>query len=154
MFDSNDRRILSLLQSNGRMPLSDVAKETGIATSTVHERLRRLQDKGVISGFSAQLNPNACGLHTLAFIQILVVGAEHELPFIEHVQGLPEVVEFYDLTGEWSFLLKVWTQSIEDLSNWRRVNINPAPGVTRTNTTIALTTYKSLTALPLDLGSE
>ena len=149
MLDSTDRKILSFLQNNGRLPFSSIAKKMNMATSTVHERVRKMEARGDIIEFNTWVNPSAAGLNILAFIHVLVVGVEYEIPFLEHMTSLPEVEECFDLTGEWSYILKIRARNIEELSQFRRKHINPAQGVARTNTSIAMTTFKETRAIRL-----
>ncbi|MCH7497960.1 MAG: Lrp/AsnC family transcriptional regulator [Candidatus Marinimicrobia bacterium] len=150
MLDSKDRSILRMLQVDARLSLTTVAKQLGLATSTIHERVRKMEARGDVLGFYTWINPRAVGLNILAFIQVLVVGVENEVPFIKLITRLPEVEACYDLTGEWSYLLKVRTRDIEALSKFRRDHINPAAGVARTNTSIAMTHFKETRTLNLE----
>ena len=102
-----DRRIVALLAEDGRMSFTDLGKETGLSTSAVHQRVRRLEKRGVIRGYRAIIDPEALGLSLTAFVSIKAfdASAEDEAPkTIARVKG---VEACYSVAGDEAYILKV-----------------------------------------------
>ena len=105
--DDIDRKIIDIVQGNGRVTNAALAEATGLSVSAANDRLRRLGERGVIAGWTARIDPEAVGLGLLAFVFVLVDRTEHNAPFLAAASALPEVLELHHVTGEWSYLLKV-----------------------------------------------
>src|SRR6478736_8244447 len=115
--DDVDRRILLTLHADARMSNSALADVVGIAPSTCHARLRRLQDLGVIRGFYADIDPAAIGLSLQAMISVsLQANARGKIrSFIENVRRRPQVMDVYFLAGAEDFLIHVAASDTDDL---------------------------------------
>lgn len=102
-----DQQILSLLISDGRMSYTDIGRATGLSTSAVQQRVRKLEARGVITGYTAQVNTDELGLMITAFVRCRPIDAttEDELP--TRIAQVPEVISAYSVAGEASLLLKV-----------------------------------------------
>ncbi len=148
--DEIDRKIIELAQTDGRVTNATLAEATGLSVSAANERLRRLQERGLISGWSARVDPEAVGLGLLAFLFVLVDRTEHNRPFVAAAAALPEVLELHHVTGEWSYLLKVRAASPRALEALITERIKALPGVARSMTVIALSSAKETSALPTD----
>lgn len=146
--DEIDRKIIGITQADGRVTNAALAEATGLSVSAANERLRRLQERGVISGWSARVDPEAVGLGLLAFLFVLVDRTEHNRPFVAAASALPEVLELHHVTGEWSYLLKVRAASPRALEGLITERIKAIPGVARSMTVIALSSAKETSALP------
>src|ERR1700748_3178992 len=113
----SDRRnieLLQLLQSNPRIPVPELARRIGMSAPAVKERLTRLLEAGVISGFRLELDPKALGMPILAFIRVRPMPGQ--LPRIaELARSLPQVAECHRVTGEDCFILKVYLDALENL---------------------------------------
>ncbi|HUY55614.1 MAG TPA: Lrp/AsnC family transcriptional regulator [Candidatus Nanopelagicaceae bacterium] len=135
--DEADSKILRSLQANARTTLADVGKSAGLAASSVHERLRRLQRDGVIEGWTLRLNPRSVGRPVTAF-----VGVEADVTgssLAGRLSQRPEIDECHDIAGDLSFFLKVRARDPEallELVDW----IRELPGVRQTRTTVVLKT--------------
>ena len=105
--DDIDRKIIDIVQGNGRVTNAALAEATGLSVSAANDRLRRLGERWVIAGWTARIDPEAVGLGLLAFVFVLVDRTEHNAPFLAAASALPEVLELHHVTGEWSYLLKV-----------------------------------------------
>src|SRR4051794_2730937 len=107
--DAIDRQILTHLQENGRMTNAALAEAVGLTATPMLQRIKKLEQRGVIAGYSAVVNARAVGRGTMAFVH--VKQAEHKLSnhkrFLETVAGFPEVLECHHIAGEEDFLLKV-----------------------------------------------
>ncbi len=137
MLDETDSAILQALQGNARRTLADVGRAVGLAPSSVHEHLRRLQRDGVLRGWALDLDPAAVGRPVTAF-----VGVEANVrggPLVEVIRDNPLVDECHIVAGELAFLLKVRAASTEALSELVDA-LGELPGVRRTLTTVVLRT--------------
>ena len=110
-----DRRILALLARDGRMSYTDIGKETGLSTSAAQQRVRRLEQRGVIKGYTAVLDSAELGLMVTAFVAIKPFdpGQPDDAP--ERLQQIEEIISCYSVAGEPSYLLKVQVTSMAHL---------------------------------------
>jgi Lrp/AsnC family transcriptional regulator, leucine-responsive regulatory protein len=102
-----DRRIIALLAHDGRMSFTDLGKETGLSTSAVHQRVRRLEKRGVIKGYRAIIDPGAVGLPLTAFVSIKAFDAAAEDEAPERIARIAGVEGCYSVAGEEAYILKV-----------------------------------------------
>lgn len=154
--DQSDRRLLALIQSDCRRPYAELAKQSGLSTSTVHDRLKRLQARGVIKAQVAILNPSALGLDICAFVQIRLSHPTTVAGFLESVVRLPEVQECHHVTGDFDYLLKIRANNAAALESIITDKIKTIEGVTRSHTAIALSSAKDSPAIDCSqiVGSE
>lgn len=145
-----DLKVLSRLEQRGRMTWSDLAGQLGLSPPAIADRVRRLEDHGVIVGYRAVLSPEALGYGLTAFIAVTLARPEHRQPFLEEVLALPEIQECHHMTGEDDYLLKVRCRHIQELEHLVSEILKRQSGVIRTRTSIALSTLKESSALPLD----
>src|SRR4051812_15433404 len=136
--DDVDRRILITLHRDARMPNSALADAVGIAPSTCHGRVRRLQDLGVIRGFYADIDPSAIGLSLQAMISVsLQSNARGKIrPFIQQIRRKPQVMEVYFLAGGDDFILHVAARDTDDLRQFVVENLNADADVAGTQTSL------------------
>lgn len=149
--DAVDRRILEILQENGRITNAKLAADVGISPPAMLERVRRLEAAGVIERYVALVSPAAVGRDVIVMVSVSL--AIHQLQsidaFIEAVQGLEEVQECYHLTGEHDFLLKVVLPGIADYEAFVLTRLAKIPGVDRVLSSVVLSTVKRETRLPV-----
>lgn len=112
--DQTDVRILEELQRDGRASYAELARAVSMSASAVAERVRRLEESGVISGYSAVVDPDRLGLTVLAFVRLRYPNGNYQ-PFHDLLAVTPEVVEAHHVTGEDCFVLKVLTRSMAHL---------------------------------------
>ena len=112
-----DRRILSLLARDGRMSYTDIGKETGLSTSAAQQRVRRLEQRGVITGYRAVLDPARLGQLVTAFVAIKPFDPSQADDAPERLAPLDEVISCYSVAGEPSYLLKVQVPTMSDLES-------------------------------------
>jgi DNA-binding Lrp family transcriptional regulator len=136
--DDVDRRILNALHDDARIPNSVLADVVGIAPSTCHGRLRRLQDIGVIRGFYTDVDPAAIGRPLQAMISVsLQSHARGRIRhFIREIRKLPQVIDVYFLAGADDFILHVAAHGTEDLRSFVVENLNADPDVAGTQTSL------------------
>ena len=136
--EETDREIVRLLTRDGRMSYTDLARTTGLSTSAVHQRVRRLEERGVITGYNAVVSSDAVGLPLMAFISVtpLDPSAPDDAP--ERLADLPEIEACHSVAGEESYILKVRVatpSALEDLLARIRSDANVS-----TRTTVVLST--------------
>ncbi|HHU10207.1 MAG TPA: Lrp/AsnC family transcriptional regulator [Intrasporangiaceae bacterium] len=136
--ESTDRRIVDLLRKDGRLSYTDLGKQLGLSTSAAHQRVRRLEERGVITGYTARIDAAKVGLPITAFISVTPVdpAAPDDVP--ERLHELPEIEACYSVAGDENYILKVRVSSpghLEDLI----ARIRAAAAVS-TRTTIVLST--------------
>ncbi len=133
-----DRRILELLAADGRMSFTDLGKATGLSTSAVHQRVKRLEQRGLITGYGATVNHAELGLPLTAFISIRPIDASQPDDSPERLRGINEIVSCWSVAGEESYILKVRVATPVDLEVLL-ARIRAAANVS-TRTTIVLST--------------
>jgi Lrp/AsnC family leucine-responsive transcriptional regulator len=137
--EATDRRILQLLAADGRMSYTDLGKATGLSTSAVHQRVKRLEQRGLILGYGATVNHAEIGLPLTAFIAIRAIDPSQPDDSPARLDSIPEIESCWSVAGEESYLLKVRTESpaaMEELL----ARIRAAANVS-TRTTMVLQTY-------------
>ncbi len=137
-----------MLQENGRTSQHDLAVAVGLSSPAVGERLRKLEERGIIRRFAAVLDPKLLGRDVTAFLAVGIAGSSYYEEFRERVLAHPEVLECHSITGQGSHLLKVRTDSTSGLEGLL-AEIQSWPGVQWTNTSIVLSTIKETAALGL-----
>lgn len=148
MIDSIDKKILGIIQQDARIANAEIARQVGLAPSAVLERLRKLEERGVIRGFTAELDPAHVGFGLLAFVFVRTNECGDGTD--ELMAEIPEVLEVHDVAGEDSYLLKVRAESTEDLARLLREKLKALPNVLSTRTTVVLQTVKETGVLPLN----
>jgi len=143
--EPTDRKILQLLAADGRMSFTDLGKATGLSTSAVHQRVKRLEQRGLIQGYGATVNYPELGLPLTAFVAIRPIDPSQPDDCPERVRGFPEIEACWSIAGDESYLLKVRTSTPEALEELLG-RIRSAANVS-TRTTIALSTYYENRAL-------
>jgi Lrp/AsnC family leucine-responsive transcriptional regulator len=153
--DDIDRRILTLLQDNARISQSDIAKAVGLAPSAVMERIRKLETRGILTGYVALVDPHVVDLRMLAFVavRISVVGDE-ERDVAARLAAIPEVLEVHYVAGDDCLLLKMRARDAEHVGHLLRNQVSAVPGVRSTRTTIVLGSMKESPRLPIVVGDE
>jgi Lrp/AsnC family transcriptional regulator, leucine-responsive regulatory protein len=140
--DRIDRQILRLLRQDGRMSHAAIAKEVRLSGPAVHERVRKLEQRGIIAGYSCLLEPDALDRSCMAFVMVtLHEGSEFaaDEPIVARICEEPDVLEFHRIAGEDCYLIKVRTGTNKGLEQLLR-RVRSIHGVARTRTTIVLST--------------
>jgi Lrp/AsnC family transcriptional regulator, leucine-responsive regulatory protein len=154
MLDEIDRDILKILQSSARTSNAEIARNLGMAPSAILERIRKLEARGVISGYETRVDPKALDLELLAFVFVRASELLGELPTGRALSEIPEVLEVHHVAGEDCYLAKVRAQGTDHLGRLLRNRFGAIPTVTSTRTTIVLGTVKETGCLPLDGCAE
>tara|TARA_B100000287_G_C20662036_1_gene790489 strand:+ start:2245 stop:2706 length:462 start_codon:yes stop_codon:yes gene_type:complete len=149
--DKIDLKILGILQKSGREPASNIAEKIHVSIPTITERIRKLQDSGVIIGFQAILDPSTIGLDVAAIITIISGSSQYYKKVTIAAKKMPEIVQCFSTTGTGSHTLLVNTKNSNTLEELLR-KIQSWPGVTRTETQIILSSYKYGTTIPISIN--
>jgi len=150
--DSTDRSILRILQADGRITNTALAEELGLTTTPTLQRVRKLEEAGVIRGYVALVDRAAVDCETMVWVQITL--KEHDyashMAFLEGIVALPEVIEVHHVAGvEADFILKVVVKGMAEYESWMLHKLIQVPGFGRLHSTFVISTSKSETALPI-----
>ncbi|WP_268624298.1 Lrp/AsnC family transcriptional regulator [Paenibacillus alvei] len=115
-FDDIDQKIMQLLQRNARMSISQISKEVSMSQPSVKERMIKLEEKNIISGYKAEFNLRNLNRGTTTFILLKTERCQEVVDFCEHAR---EVTDLYRISGEYNYLIKVQTASIEELAQFQ-----------------------------------
>jgi Lrp/AsnC family leucine-responsive transcriptional regulator len=147
--DSMDMKTVAHLQAAGRESWTRLAELLGVTGPAAAERVRRLEERGVIRGYAALLDPEAVGASLTAFVALTLRRPKHRRAFLKRVAALTEVQECHHVAGDDDYLLKVRCSNTGHLDRVLSEELKGVPGVLRTRTTIVLGTVKETTVLPL-----
>jgi Lrp/AsnC family leucine-responsive transcriptional regulator len=147
--DRRDGEIIKALQREGRCTQQEIAQRAGLSQPAVAERIRKLEDRGVIKGYTARVNAGLLGLDITAFVGVAISHPKHFDGFDKRIAELPEVLEAHRVAGRDSYLFKVQTTNTTTLDHLLVAVLRTIPGVTRTETTVALASVKEDAALPI-----
>ena len=152
--DGTDVAILDKLQENARETQAEIARAVGLAPSAVLERIRKLEARGVIRGYAAQLDAAALDQPMLAFVAVRSAEGPSDDSVAQQLAALPEVQEVHHVAGDDCYLIKVRTRDAEHLGTLLRTRIGRIPGVRSTRTTIVLETVKESPRLAIPRALE
>lgn len=153
LLDETDIKILNHLQVNGRAQRNSIAEIVHLSVPSVSERMRKLEEKGLISSYNAILNAKKFNFDITAFIFVEVDGSERYSGFVEHISNHPEVLECHSITGDGSHILKVRTKNTESLEKFLSL-VQSWDGVARTRSNIVLSTFKETRNIPIEQIEE
>ena len=136
--DQIDQKILSFLVNNARMPFLEIARECGVSGAAIHQRVKRLETNGVITGSRLLVKPQALGLNVCAFISISLSVANKYPEVVECLKKIPEVVECHFVTGKAALLVKVYCFDNDHLMEILLNTMQNIPYVQSTETMISL----------------
>ncbi|HIK46489.1 MAG TPA: Lrp/AsnC family transcriptional regulator [Leptolyngbyaceae cyanobacterium M65_K2018_010] len=145
--DEFDIKILLTLVNRGRITWAELASQLGLSAPATADRVKRLEERGIIEGYSAQLNAEALGLDLTAFIAVTLDQPRHRDGFLALVQSTAEILECHHVTGDDDYLLKVRCRNTKALEGLISDRLKSIPGVVKTRTLIVLSTVKE-TSVP------
>ena len=149
MIDDIDRQILTLLQENARTSNAEIARTVGMAPSAIFERIRKLEDRGIIQGYTARLDGRALGYGLVAFVSLKAGEMGRSAEILARLSVISEVQEVHLIIGDDCFLVKVRVPDTDALARLLQDELQSIDGVGSTKTTIVLRTAKEGQALPL-----
>ncbi|WP_295897988.1 Lrp/AsnC family transcriptional regulator [uncultured Alistipes sp.] len=136
--DAIDRKILKYLIKNARMPFLEIARECGISGAAIHQRIRKLDESGVILGSRLIVDPKMLGFDVCAHIGIIIKDPQQLMQTMEKLRDVPEIVECHFITGSYNILAKLYCLDNEHLMRTIFDGILRIPGVSTTETFISL----------------
>lgn len=152
--DAKDWHIIRELQQEGRLTNQELAARVNLSPSPCLRRVRMLEEAGVITGYSADVDPRACGLSITAFIRIALQRHERDAVarFEESVRGIDEILDCHLLTGEADYLLRVVVADLDEYERFVRRRLHAIPGISSMKTSLVYGTIKSSRVFPLLRG--
>ncbi len=146
--DATDRRILTVLQRDGRITNADLAEQVNLSPSACHRRTQRLEEAGYISAFVALLDAKKLGRNTTVFVEITLEGQAEELldAFERAVARIPDILECHLMAGTADYLLKMMVEDTEDYARIHRQHLSRLPGVRQMQSSFTLRTVVKTTA--------
>jgi Lrp/AsnC family transcriptional regulator for asnA, asnC and gidA len=136
--DNLDKRILSILSKNARIPFKDVAAECNVSRAAIHQRVQRLIDNDVITGSCFDVNPKSLGYSTCTYVGITLERGSMYKEVVKRLEHIPEVVECHFTTGPYTMLAKLYARDNEQLMHLINGQLQEIPGVSATETLISL----------------
>ncbi|MDR0544678.1 MAG: Lrp/AsnC ligand binding domain-containing protein [Odoribacteraceae bacterium] len=136
--DDIDRKILTHLSLNARVPFLVIARECGISGAAIHQRVKKMEEAGIIEGSRFIVKPEALGLGVCAFVGVTLDHAHAYRTVVKEIEKVPEVLECHFVTGTFTFLIKLRCMNHEHLMNILINTFQNIPGVFKTETFISL----------------
>lgn len=138
--DDIDRRILTALQQDGRLPILNLAERVGLSPTPCGRRVKRLEDAGVIQGYNARIDPAALGqtINVLITVRLARHGTRGTEQFLSAIAQRPEITECLLVTGSVDYILRVWVSDIDALGTFIRDVLQSIPSVAETSTMVIL----------------
>ena len=136
--DNLDKKILSILSQNARIPFKDVAAECGVSRAAIHQRVQHLIENGVIMGSGFDVNPKSLGYSTCTYVGITLERGSMYKDVVDCLRQIPEVVECHFTTGPYTMLVKLYAKENEQLMQLLNGRLQSIPGVVATETLISL----------------
>ena len=136
--DNLDKKILSILSQNARIPFKDVAAECNVSRAAIHQRGQHLIENGVIMGSGFDVNPKSLGYSTCTYVGITLERGSMYKDVVERLHHIPEVVECHFTTGPYTMLVKLYARDNEQYKHLLNGRLQDIPGVVATETLISL----------------
>lgn len=136
--DGIDRKILRLLIRNARMPFLEIARECGVSGAAIHQRIKKLEDSGVILGSRLEVDPKRLGFDVCAFISIRISDNSLQMQTVDKLRQVPEIVECHFITGSYNIMIKLYCVDNDHLMSTLFDHILSIPGISSTQTYISL----------------
>lgn len=151
MIDEMDRKLLRALQADGRITNQNLAQLCNISPAACFERVKRLRAQGVISGYTALLDPDKVGQALMIFVEVLLDRTTDDIfaSFAAHVRSIPEVLECHMVAGGFDYLLKVRVRDMAAYRAFLGETLVAMPGIRETRTYAVLEEVKATTHLPV-----
>ena len=147
--DATDRRILTVLQKEGRITNAELSERIALSPSACHRRVQRLEEEGIIAGYVALLDARRMGRPTTVFVEITLQAQSDEVldAFEQAVARVPDILECHLMAGTADYLLKIMAEDTEDFARIHRQYLTRLPGVAQMHSSFSLRTVVKTTAL-------
>lgn len=136
--DKIDQKILTYLIGNARMPFLEIARECGISGAAIHQRVKKLEDAGIINGSRLEIDPKALGHDVCAYVGVQITAADMFDNVIESLRAIPEIVECHFITGKYSIFIKLFCHDNNELMHFMTNVLHSIPGISMTETFFSL----------------
>jgi len=136
--DKLDRKILSIISKDARIPFLEVARECNVSGAAIHQRVQRLTKVGVIKGSEYLLDPHLIGLDTCAYMGIFLESARLVKTVVKELEKIPEIIECHYTTGNYSLFIKIYARNNDHLKSILADKLQSIEGISRTETFISL----------------
>ncbi len=136
--DKIDQKILTYLTGNARMPFLEIARECGISGAAIHQRVKKLEDAGIITGSRLEVDPKALGHDVCAYVGVQIAEANMYEAVVSALRNIPEVVECHYITGKYSLFIKLFCRDNEQLMHFMTNVLHAIPGISMTETFFSL----------------
>ena len=136
--DRLDKKLLSILSKNARLPFKDVAAECNASRAAIHQRAQHLTEDGVITGSKFDVDPKSLGFSTCTYVGITLERGSMYKAVVEQLVHIPEIVECHFTTGPYTMLVKLYAKDNEQLMDLLNNQMQEIPGVVATETLISL----------------
>ncbi len=155
-FDPIDRKILGILQENGKITNAQLSIDVGLSPAPTLERVKKLEKQGVIESYHASLNKHEIGLGVSTFVHVALIGHRKSIvdAFVNQIVNIPEVIECHLITGQGDFILKVVSKDIASYQKLLVEVINEIPEIDNTQSTVILSTFKESMVMPIPNEEE
>ncbi|MFT6321023.1 MAG: DNA-binding Lrp family transcriptional regulator [Granulosicoccus sp.] len=149
--DAIDKRIIQLLQQDGKMKIKEVAHALKMTTTPIFDRIKRLEREGFIEGYSTIVNKEKLGFNLVAFCTVSLESHHKEYlnQFVKGVKNIPEVAECYHIAGMFDYLLKVYVKDMVDYQNFITQKLASLPNIGRVQSSFVMTEVKNNHVLPI-----
>ena len=147
--DDIDITIIEILQKNGRTRRNDLAQAVELSIPSVSERLKKLEENGIITGYTAYIDPKKVGKDITAFITVMVDSSKHYSSFLDHAKSTDEILEIHSVTGTGTHLIKIRTENTSSLEKLLS-KIQAWSGIVNTTTSVVLSTMKETNKLKIN----
>lgn len=141
VIDDIDKKILILLKDNARISLTEIAKKVGLSVMGVKNRIKKLEEKGVIEGYSANINFTKLGYSIVAFVEISVE-AKKRAEAVRELKKRKEVVELYEIGGTYDFIAKIVVKDMNELREFLAITLAKIEGIVATHTLLIIKDHK------------
>jgi Lrp/AsnC family transcriptional regulator for asnA, asnC and gidA len=136
--DNLDKKIITLIRSNARIPFLEVARECHVSGAAIHQRVQKLIRMGVITGSEFTIDPKKIGYHTCAYMGIFLEKASMYKRVVKELEAIPEITQCHYTTGNYALFIKVYTKNNEHLKTILTDKLQSIEGISRTETFISL----------------
>jgi len=136
--DELDKKILTIITQNARVPFLEVARECGVSGAAIHQRVQRLMNMGIVTGSIFTVDPKKMGFHTCAYMGIYLEKASMYNDVVSQLKEIPEIVECHYTTGSYGIFIKLYTHNNEHLKEIVANKLQEIAGIARTETFISL----------------
>jgi len=147
--DYLDYKVIQCLMTQGRITWSELAGHLELSAPATADRVRRLEERQIITSYAALVNPESVGCHLTAFVAVTLEHPRYRAEFLNKIHQLAEIQECHHITGDDDYLLKVRCHTTKGLEHLISEELKGLPGILRTRTTIALSTVKETPVLPI-----